>query len=73
MRLAIVEAIKPEPSTSTKECEINAKKGRKRVQLNFGECLTEPEALSRLKQEEEDREKKNKVVGKLEREPKAFS
>jgi hypothetical protein len=58
LRCALINVLSPEPSTSTSAALLSANRQRKRVQLKIGECLTEPEALERLQNEEEERAKK---------------
>lgn len=58
MRTAFIQVLSPVESSATTSALLAGKRQRRRVQLKVGECLTEPEALQRLKEEEEERERK---------------
>lgn len=53
----LVENITPPPSELTKRIMAQQKAPRHRIQKKFGECLTETEAMDRIKQGEEKRMK----------------
>ena len=60
LRKALISAISPPQSKLTENALINAKKPRRRVQKDIGECLTEEQTMERLKEEEERRQLKKK-------------
>lgn len=58
MRSALVNVISPGVSRNTEQALAQGKKRRKRVQKQLGECMTEDEAMKRLRVEEEERKNK---------------
>lgn len=63
LRRAIVDAISPGESTGTQQAIAQSRKRRARVQKSFGECITEAESMTRLKEAEEKRKsKKSKII-----------
>ena len=57
---AVLDVIMPQMSTETESIVKQRKKPRKRVQMKYGEVLTSPESMKRLKQHEKDNLKKSK-------------
>ena len=52
LRQAIINAVTPSPSDSTKSAMANSHRKRKRVQAKAGEVLTDDEVVERLRKEE---------------------
>ena len=64
LRKAIVETLRPNPSTRTKNALKQGRAKRKRIQKEAGECMTEDLCIQRLKHEEEERDKKKAQIKK---------
>ena len=60
MKQAVLDVIMPQMSTETESIVKQRKKPRKRVQMKYGEVLTSPESMKRLKQHKKDNLKKSK-------------
>lgn len=58
LHAAILKTLVPQASAVTEEALLNSKRKRKRVQSVDGEFLTKTEALDRLLQEKEERERR---------------
>ena len=64
LRKAMVETLRPNPSTRTADALKQGRSKRKRVQKVAGECMTEDLCIQRLKVEEEERIRKKKEAKK---------